>query len=109
MKKKTGFALLFFLLLGTAPALAEEPGYWRAIGRNLWRGTKNILSSPAEIPITMQEYHERSGYPVVRQLTGFADGLFQMIERAGSGAWDYLVALIPGAQEGLPPTPETLF
>ena len=90
-----------------APAHA---GYFKNWAYDWTRGVKNIVSFPLEIPITIQEYHEGPGYPVVRHLAGLADGLFQGIERLGSGLWDIIPAgIFPGIQEGLPVTPETLF
>ena len=73
------------------------------------RGFKNLAGAIFEIPITIQEYHEGSGRPVIRHAAGLIDGLFQGVVRLGSGAWDMVAALIPGHQEGLPVDPETLF
>jgi putative exosortase-associated protein (TIGR04073 family) len=95
-------------LLITTPAFAED-SYLHAMRRDLVRGFKNVLTSPLEIPIAIQEYHESAGKPYVRQMAGFFDGTFQMLTRLGSGVWDIPAAFIPGIQEGLPPTPETLF
>ena len=90
-------------------ALAEQAGYFRTLGRDFKRGFKNIISAPLEIPITIQEYHERAGRPVIRHITGFFDGTVQTVERFGSGLWDWVAMLVPGEQEGLPVKPETLF
>ncbi len=73
------------------------------------RGFKNVLGAPLEIPVTLQEYHEQHGPTGIRHMAGFFDGTFQMISRAGSGMWDFVAACIPGYQEGIPVTPETLF
>ena len=107
MKKTFPFFLLAMTVLFPASAHA---GYWKNMGNDWVRGVKNIVSFPLEIPITIKEYHEGPGYPVVRHLTGLADGIFQSIERLGSGLWDILPSSIfPGIQEGFPVTPETLF
>ncbi len=104
------FAAILFLSFSLAQTARAEEKYFHAMKRDLGRGLKNVLTSPLEIPITIQEYHESSGYPFVRHLAGLSDGIFQSLERFGSGGWDLLVAAyIPGAQEGVPPSPETLF
>lgn len=110
--KKTAPFLIFTLVFGlflSGPAWAVEKPYWDNWKRDFGRGVKNVLSSPLEIPITIQDYHEKAGYPVVRHTTGFFDGTVKFVERAGSGLWDLITMWIPGDQEGLPPTPETLF
>ena len=107
-RKKTAFFSFLILLAAVFPAPAHA-SYGSEMKRDFGRGLKNILSFPLEIPITIQEYHESSGYPVVRHMTGLADGIFQAVSRLGSGLWDIPAALIPGIQDGLPVTPETLF
>lgn len=111
MKKKVLFLTLILSLaaLGERPAWASEGNYFKNLGRDFVRGLKNVISSPLEIPITIQEYHEKPGHPGVRHIAGFFDGAVQCVERAGSGLWDFVVMWIPGDQEGLPPNPETLF
>ena len=73
------------------------------------RGLKNAVSFPAEIPMTIKNYHNRPGYPVLRHFAGFTDGLFRGVARMGSGLWDFLAGPLPGGQDGYPVTPETLF
>ena len=110
--KKTCAALVLISLLflaGGPSALAGEATYFGNMRRDFVRGLKNVISSPLEIPITIQEYHEKAGYPLVRHTAGFFDGFVQFAERLGSGLWDFVSMLIPGDQEGLPPNPETLF
>ena len=102
MKKCLVFILLIMVSL-SGNAFAGE------YGKNLWRGFKNIIGSPLEIPITVQEYHEGPGKPVIRHLAGAVDGSMKMVLRAGSGLWDWLFGWIPNHQEGLPLDPETLF
>ncbi len=107
MKKNPLLLLVVMTLLFPSSAHA---GYWKNLGYDWTRGIKNMVSFPLEIPITVREYHQGTGYPVVRHLAGFVDGLFQGMERLGSGAWDIVPASVfPGIQEGVPVTPETLF
>ncbi len=106
LKKTAVFALTIALVFPSA----AQASYFSEMGRDLVRGVKNVAGAPLEIPITIQEYHESSGYPVVRHLTGLTDGIFQAIARLGSGFWDILPAsVIPGIQDGFPVKPETLF
>ncbi len=111
MKKTVPFLILtlVFGLFLSGRAWAAEGTYWGNWKRDSGRGVKNVLSSPLEIPITVQAYHEKAGYPVVRHTAGFFDGVVKFVERAGSGLWDLITMWIPGDQEGLPPKPETLF
>ena len=98
--------LLMLLVNFCLPAYANE--YTRNMAHDFGRGIKNVLFCWLEIPITMEEYHQGSGRPFVREAAGFSDGVFQTIERFGSGAWDFAAMLVPGQQEGLPANPETL-
>jgi len=107
--KKTLLIFLFFMALGPIFLYAEEGGYFKNLQHDYKRGMVNILTSPAEIPITIQEYHEGAGRPLIRHLAGAVDGAFRMFTRAASGAWDLVFGWIPGDQEGFPPDPETLF
>ena len=111
MRKKwiLGFAISVLVFLPARPAAAGEGTYFGNMKRDLGRGLANIVTSPLEIPITVQEYHEKSGRPLIRHTAGFFDGSMQFVERFGSGFWDLFYAFVPGDQEGLPPTPETLF
>ncbi len=105
-------ALLNISLLPSlyAEGRSSETGYWHNWVYDYKRGFKNLFTSPLEIPITVQEYHEQAGPPVLRHLAGFGDGFFQFLTRGVSGAWDLVFAAwVPGAQEGLPPAPEVLF
>lgn len=88
---------------------ATSGDYVENMKRDLLRGVKNVIGSPLEIPITVQEYHEKAGRPVIRHIAGLLDGGFQMATRFGSGAWDFVAAFIPGHQQGMPVDPETLF
>ena len=99
------FLTLTFLLISTVQAgtYAENLRY------DLKRGLKNTLGAPVEIPLTIQDYHERAGWPYVRQGIGFFVGTGKMLVRLGSGLVDFGAAWIPGLQKGFPVDPETLF
>ena len=97
-----------FLFLAVVPLPAYGGTYDENLARDFGRGFKNVAFCWLEIPVTMGEYHRGPGRPLVRHGAGFADGVFQTIERFGSGAWDFAAGLIPGQQEGLPVEPEVL-
>ncbi len=105
--------LVFACFLGSSQALAakgSEKNYLDNWAYNWGRGTKNIISSPIEIPLTIKKYHGQEGRPVIRHFAGFIDGTFRMVSRAGSGLWDMVWAgPVPGAQDGAPVDPEVLF
>ncbi|MDP3920964.1 MAG: hypothetical protein Q8R76_09205 [Candidatus Omnitrophota bacterium] len=117
MKKISVLLLILSLAFVATPALAGEHGgehggsnmYLDQMQTTLVRGIKNVVGAVAEVPMTIQEYHEGTGRPVIRHLAGTVDGLFRMVVRFGSGAWDLVAALIPGHQDGMPVDPETLF
>ncbi len=123
MKKITTLILLLTLVLLAAPVFAGDgpdaaatttatgggSDYQSNMKRDLVRGFKNVIGSPLEVPITIQEYHGKAGRPVIRHMAGLIDGLFQGVVRLGSGAWDFVAAFLPGHQEGMPVDPETLF
>lgn len=100
-------SLVFFL--SAAPAAASQPSHWQNLKNDYVRGFKNIVSSPLEIPVTIREYHAGKGLPVVRHLGGAVDGTFRTLLRLTSGAWDLVAGWVPGAQDGFPVEPETLF
>lgn len=110
MRKAPAAAAFIFVLFLTVPmAYAGVGDYFKGLKEAYVRGFKNIIGAPLEIPVTIQEYHEEKGRPVLRQMAGFVDGTTQMISRAGSGLWDLAAGWIPGFQEGIPEEPETLF
>lgn len=100
-----------FLAVGLliSASLHAEESYHSNLERDLKRGFKNIVSAPLEIPIGIQKAHESAGYPVVRHVEGVFCGALKTVQRFGSGVWDWIIAWIPGKQEGLPPNPATLF
>ncbi len=102
-------ALILAALAAVLCPQAAHASYVGDMQRNLVRGTKNVLTFPLEIPVTVQKYHRGSGYAGVRHVTGLFDGIFRAVSRFGSGAWDILPAsIVPGIQDGLPVDPETL-
>lgn len=109
MKKRIWLAAGLMLLSMALPAQAADGTYFQNMQHALTRGIKNVLGAVLEIPVTIQEYHEQAGTPGVRHMAGFVDGTFQAISRMGSGMWDLLAAFLPGNQQGIPVTPETLF
>ena len=108
MKTRTlAWLLILVMAVSATPAFAGE--YQDNMQRDFVRGIKNMLTGWMEVPITIQEYHEGAGRPVIRHISGLVDGIFQAVVRTGSGGWDMLAGFIPGHQEGMPVKPETLF
>ena len=113
--KRTMAMLLVVMMSMAAPAFADHHmaggsnDYLANMQADFVRGLKNLVGAVFEIPITIQEYHEKEGKPVIRHVAGLVDGSFQGLLRAGSGAWDFVAAFLPGHQEGMPVEPETLF
>lgn len=99
----------FFLLFCHFSIPADAGTYSENLRYDLKRGAKNILSSPLEIMVTIQDYHERAGWPYVRQGLGLVVGVGKMGLRLGSGLVDLGAAWVPGLQKGLPVQPEVLF
>ena len=118
MKKSATLILALSLVFLAVPAFAKSEAattssgggdYQANMQHDLVRGFKNVIGSPLEIPITVQEYHGKKGRPVIRHVAGFIDGCFQTVVRLGSGAWDFVAAFLPDHQAGMPVDPETLF
>ena len=108
-KVQTLLTVIAILSILSSEPLAFAGSYKENLKYDLKRGVKNILGSPAEIAIGFQDYHERAGWPVVRQLGGMLIGTGKMVLRLGSGVVDLGTAWIPGLQKSLPVRPETLF
>ena len=86
VKKIVALMVILSFVACAAPAFASE--YTDNMQSAMVRGVKNVLGSPLEIPITIQEYHEGEGRPVVRHIAGAVNGTFQGLVRLGSGMWD---------------------
>ncbi len=104
----------FFILAAAGMALAAAPAlagdeYQEKLESGLTRSLKNILGAPLEIPLTIRQYHQGEGRPVIRHTAGFFDGTFRMIAREFSGLTDTVLVFLPGEQDGIPLSPETLF
>lgn len=102
-----GLALL--LVLRSSVGWANEwSEYGAHFGHNIIRGARNIIGAPLEIPRAVEFYDKTEEAPTMRALRGFSEGTFNSIRRCGAGLWDWLVAPIPGGQEGILLDPETL-
>ncbi|MFA6600238.1 MAG: hypothetical protein WC352_02010 [Candidatus Omnitrophota bacterium] len=115
--KRTVISGFLVLLLCAARAEAypaklvgkEANQYVKNMSCDFARGFSNVSRSPLEIYNAEKEYsQEQKGRPVIRHITGFVDGSFRAIERAGSGLWDFVAGLLPGDQDGIPARPETI-
>ncbi len=108
----THAGLIFLLWLVSTPAcMAQEPGYFEALGKTFTRGVKNIISFPWEIPSTLSRCDQKTdgNYRVFRDAAGLVDGTFRAVTRLSCGIWDVLFSPVPGEQDGLPLKPETFF
>ena len=87
----------------------EVNGYFRKMSCAYARGFHNVTHSVGELYNTQHEYEtQKKGRPFIRQCAAFVDGTFRMIERAGSGVWDFFTADLPGEPYGVASAPETL-
>jgi hypothetical protein len=92
-------------------ASSSEGAYCANLKAAYLRGVKNIVSAPLEVPMGIRDAQNKekkcpmgSTY-VVGALKGAGQGLL----RLGSGLWDLVAGWLPGHQQGMPVTPETLF
>ena len=108
-KFAVGLALGITALLIVPSAHAAGSSYPENLGKAWFRGVKNIVSFPLEIPLMARAYDSAPGLPVIRHMGGAVEGVFRGIGRLGAGLWDIPAGLIPGFQEGIPMDPETLF
>jgi putative exosortase-associated protein (TIGR04073 family) len=109
-RKKTFWAAFLVILACFAESKALDAGtYTDTLKKDFGRGGKNLLTAPLEIPIAVQDAHERSGWPVARQTLGLFEGVFKTVNRANAGFWEIVTALLPGPQGKIPIQPETLF
>lgn len=109
-RKKT-FLTTFLVILAcfSAGKMLQAGTYTDTLKKDFGRGAKNLLTAPLEIPVAVQEAHERSGWPVVRQTFGIFEGVIKTVNRANAGLWEMVTGLLPGPQGKIPIQPETLF
>mgnify|MGYP006979490600 CR=1 FL=1 len=102
--------LVFMLCLSVAGNVYAGTGYFEQLGHTFSRGFKNAISCLWEIPYTISQYDQQTGNSrVFRDTAGFFDGILRTVTRLGSGAWDMMVSVIPGDQDGITLKPETFF
>ncbi|MDD5085065.1 MAG: hypothetical protein PHE61_03360 [Candidatus Omnitrophica bacterium] len=97
----------------TASAPAEQATLTQAeyeanMKKTLDRGYRNMLFSPGEVVIGIQDNTKPGTIPVVNVFWGFGMGLLKGMRRLGSGSWDVVAAFIPHQQQGMPVNPETI-
>jgi hypothetical protein len=115
MRKIFAVLILAFCFSGQVQAYPakviskEINQYFKNMSCDYARGFNNVADAPLEYYNAQKEYEQQQkGRPVVRNITGFVDGTFRVIERAGSGVWDFFAGLLPGDQDGIPAKPETI-
>jgi len=87
----------------------EVNQYFETMACDYARGFNNVSRSPLEIYNAEKEYEQKKlGRPVIRNIAALTDGSFKMIERLGSGLWDFLAGVLLGEQDGIPPKPEMI-
>ena len=91
------FVVILAMLAVTAPAgFAGEStagDYFSGMGKQLGRGVWNVVSSPAEIPCTMNHDIKESGG--AGAATGFGKGLAFFLRRAVVGVSELLTFVMP--------------
>lgn len=103
------FISLFFCLMPAFAGTMPGDNFKIRMKQGLKRGGLNMLSAPLEIPVSVQEHHEKAGYPLLRHTVGVLEGAFRTLHRFESGLWDFLSAFLPGRQKTISLEPETLF
>lgn len=87
-----GVAFLFLFLFGSSAG--AEGSYLSAIGTKFGRGIENVITSPAEIPCTMEtEMHK--GDRIIRFFSGFGKGTVYFLRRAIVGATEIVTFPVP--------------
>jgi hypothetical protein len=115
VRKLFAVLVLMFWFSGQAHAYPskligkEINQYFKNMSCDYARGFNNVADAPLEYYYAGKEYEQqKKGRPVIRNITGFVDGTFRVIERTGSGMWDFFAGLVPGDQDGVPAEPETI-
>ncbi|MBU3759307.1 MAG: hypothetical protein FGM27_05185 [Candidatus Omnitrophica bacterium] len=102
--------LMIVLVTAHAPmGMAESTSAASRMGSELKRGLTDVITSPLEIPLGIQSYHEKPGFSGVRHSAGFVEGTARFLERFGSGVLRIAFAPMPGQREILPSGPKPLF
>lgn len=86
----------------------SQAEYEANMKKTLDRGYRNVLFSPGEVAIGIQDNTKPGTIPVVNVLWGCGIGLLKGMRRLGSGGWDLIAAFIPHQQQGMPVNPETI-
>lgn len=89
-------------------ATLTQAEYESGMKNTLDRGYRNVLFSPGEVIIGIQDNTKPGTIPVVNVLWGCGIGILKGMRRLGSGGWDLIAAFIPHQQQGMPVNPETL-
>lgn len=90
--KKIGCFVFLVLMSFQWGAFAD--GYMTAIGTKLGRGVENVVTSPAEIPCTIEsEMHQ--GDRIIRFFTGIGKGTVLFLRRAIVGVTEVVTFVIP--------------
>ncbi len=109
MKKMRGFfavitiAILSTLVVATSASAAGEGttgDYFYAMGANLGRGLLNVVTSPAEIPCTMNQDAKEQG--AAGLATGFGKGTLFMLRRIVVGVAEIGTFILP-EERTIPP------
>lgn len=90
--KKLIYLIFVFTSLFHINAFAND--YMNSVGSKFGRGVENIVTSPAEIPCTMEsEMHQ--GDRIIRFFTGAIKGTFLFLRRAVVGATEIVTFPVP--------------
>ena len=89
---KKNFLILSFLMV--LPAFAIAGDYVEDIGTKFGRGIENFVTSPAEIPCTLEsEMHK--GDRIIRFFSGLGKGTVYFLRRAIVGTTEVVTFMIP--------------
>jgi len=89
--RKHFLILLFMVML---PTVGRAGDYVEDIGAKFGRGIENFITSPAEIPCTMEsEMHK--GDRIIRFFSGFGKGTVYFLRRAIVGTTEVVTFMIP--------------
>ncbi len=104
MKKILAMVLLMAVSFSGVPAWAGEGtagDYFTDMGKQLGRGVRDVVTSPAEIPCTMNtEIKSRGAGAGI--FTGLGLGLVYMVKRIVIGVCDIGTFLIPRSEPAQP-------